>query len=296
VSAAVREEFATALIGGANASGGWPYYDGKGSRLEPTCWAMLAHPPSAGRLDDVHWRYLLSRQRSDGLFSDQQDLPANLSWSALALLALSTLSTVPAGPRAKVVQAIVGAAGVRLPDSTVFKQNNQLRGWPWMPDTFSWVEPTSWCLVALKKAARLDPRFQEEAASRIAEGEQLLFDRSCESGGWNFGNANAFGTNLPAHIPTSAIGLLALQDKAGHPVVAKALAFVEQHWHQERSGIALALSILCLKIHGRATSAVEDALAEQWGQTRFLGNLAALGMASLALNDDLSRHNPLKVS
>ena len=165
-----------------------------------------------------------------------------------------------------------------------------------MPDTFSWVEPTSWCLVALKKAARLDPRFQKDAAARISEGEQLLFDRSCESGGWNFGNANAFGTNLPAHIPTSAIGLLALQDKAGHPVVAKALAFVEQHWHQERSGMALALSILCLKIHGRATSALEDALAQQWERTRFLGDLAALGMASLALNDDPSLMNPLKLS
>lgn len=257
---------------------------------------MLALQRSAGRLDDGHRQFLLSRQRSDGLFSDQQDLPANLSWSALALIALSTLSAVPADPRAKVVQAIIGAEGVRLPDSPVFKQNNQLKGWSWVPDTFSWVEPTSWCVLALKKTADSEPRFAKEAAARIAEGERLLFDRACESGGWNFGNANAFGTNLPAHVPTSAIGLLALRDKTGHPVVEKSLAFVEQHWRQELSGTALSLSIICLKIYGRPTSALEHTLAQQWERTRFLGNLAASAMASLALSEDPSLLSPLKVA
>jgi hypothetical protein len=151
-------------------------------------------------------------------------------------------------------------------------------------------------VLALKKTARSNSSFAKAAAARIGEGEQLLFDRVCESGGWNFGNANAFGTNLPAHIPTTAIGLLALRDKAGHPVVEKSLAFVEQHWRQELSGTALALSIICLKIHGRTTTTLESALAQQWERTGFMGNLAALAMATLALSEDRSLLNPLKVA
>ncbi len=35
-----------ALLSAANADGGWGYYPGKASRLEPTCWALLALLPS----------------------------------------------------------------------------------------------------------------------------------------------------------------------------------------------------------------------------------------------------------
>ena len=30
------------LLDGRNADGGWGYYRGRVSRLEPTCWALLA--------------------------------------------------------------------------------------------------------------------------------------------------------------------------------------------------------------------------------------------------------------
>lgn len=290
----VRAEITRVLWECASVSGGWPYYEGKLSRLEPTCWAMFALGSSAA--GDVHRRYVLSRQRPDGLFSDGQGLPANLTLTALALLATSAFSLVRTDAGASLVKAIVGASGLQLPNSPVFKQNNQLKGWSWVPDTFSWVEPTSWCLLALKRVARSEPVFKKQTAARVDEGEQVLFDRACESGGWNFGNANAFGTNLPAHIPTSAIGMLALRDKPDHPVVQKSLAFVEQHWRQELSGTALALSTICLKIYGRPTLELEDALVKQWDRTRFLGNLSAMAMACLALSDDHSILDPLKLS
>ena len=36
----------TALLSGRNQDGGWPYYAGKTSRLEPTCAAFLALGPT----------------------------------------------------------------------------------------------------------------------------------------------------------------------------------------------------------------------------------------------------------
>ena len=153
-----------------------------------------------------------------------------------------------------------------------------------MPETFSWVEPTAWCLLALKRAVRALPaRGTDVVRGRIADGEALLIDRVCESGGWNFGNANVFGASLPAHVPTSALGLLALQDKRDLPVVRRSLAFVEEHWRKELSGGALALSMICLGTYGRPTGEIAIALGDQWRHTRFLGNLATTSMVRCAL-------------
>ena len=62
------------------------------------------------------------------------------------------------------------------------------------PATFSWVEPTSWCILALKKAAP-DPTARE-TADRVIEAERMLADRCCLEGGWNYGNSNVLGKEL----------------------------------------------------------------------------------------------------
>jgi len=282
----IEVELASILTAEANKGGGWGYYPGNASRIEPTCWAMLALANGKVVDGDAHLAFLAGCQRRDGLFSDRPDLPPNLSWTALAFLTLSALSASRAinDVCARLLEAIAKTSGVELANSSITRQNNKLKGWPWITDTFSWVEPTSWCLLALKRAVRLSPeRATAAVRGRIADGEALLVDRVCESGGWNFGNSNAFGTNLPAHVPTSAIGLLALQDKRDLPAVRRSLAFVEEHWKRELSGGALALSLLCLKIYGRPTSEVEAAIAEQWQHTRFLGNLATTSMVRCAL-------------
>ena len=92
------------------------------------------------------------------------------------------------------LSAITRVAGVRRGQSAILRQNNQLLGWPWIDGTFSWVEPTSWCLLALKKAGQLPSR--TGAAARIAEADRMLADRCCVSGGWNYGNSNVLGKEL----------------------------------------------------------------------------------------------------
>jgi hypothetical protein len=295
----IEDELATLLIAGANTTGGWGYYSGNASRIEPTAWAMLALATGPVADSDVHLRFLSGCQHADGLLSDRPDLPANLSCTALAFLTLSTLSASRATNDVcvRLLEAITRTAGLQLADNPAFRQNNMLKGWPWIPETFSWVEPTSWCLLALKRAVRTSPAGATEAVrSRIADGEALLIDRVCESGGWNFGNANAFGTSLPAHVPTSALGLLALQDKRDLAVVRRSLAFVEEHWKRELSGVALALSLMCLRIYGRPTVEIETAIGDQWQHTRFLGNFATTSMVRCALTMSSSATAALRLS
>ena len=65
----------------------------------------------------------------------------------------------------------------------------------------------------------------------------MLVDRCCRGGGWNYGNSNMLGKELRPYVPTTAVALLALQDRGSEPVVTEGLAFLERHATSERSAI-----------------------------------------------------------
>ncbi len=106
---------------------------------------------------------------------------------------------------------------------------------------------------------RFEPVLFSEAPARarIAEAERLLIDRCCRDGGWNFGNANVMGQDLFPHVPTTALALLALQGRREEPAVTRSLAFLESHWSDEPSPLALGLSLICLRTYGRPVEAIE---------------------------------------
>jgi hypothetical protein len=135
------------------------------------------------------------------------------------------------------------------------------------------------------------------AHARIDAAERLLLDRCCRDGGWNFGNANVMGQDLFPHVPTTALALLALQGRHDDPAVAKSLSFLESHWSEESSPLALGLSLICLHTYGRATAeiesrlrALEDSRAERAAadsdHPRRPDNLHALAVAITALSLD----------
>ena len=149
---------------------------------------------------------------------------------------------------ARLIDAIQRVRGIRLEDRGVNRQNNALQAWSWMSETFSWVEPTACCLVALKKARAAG--FTVDAR-RIEDGEAVLFDRCGREGGWNYGNANMLGQELPAYVPTTALGLLALGDHRSHDAVRRSLDFLEREALTERSSVALSLALVALRVFDR---------------------------------------------
>ena len=305
------------LLASAN-SAGWGYYAGKASRVEPTCWALLALA-SDGRhahdewlaLANRHVAYLVGLQGKDGLLVETEPALANLAANALAAIMLAHLSAraSAAAPASTTVAAfstpalsttlerlhaaLVNLKGVRI-EQIDPKQDSTLQGWPWVRDTFSWVEPTAWCLLALKIAGQ-QPRSTASSARQL-EAERLLANRMCTGGGWNFGNAAALGQDLRAYVPTTAVALLSVQDKRAETYVAESFAMLQSHRIAEPGAMTLALVSVCLRLYGIATDDVDDRLAQAVANSEDAGNVQAVAMTMYALSADQHQGDAFRVA
>jgi hypothetical protein len=307
----------SAVASARNPDGGWGYFRGKASRLEPTAWVAL----STTELSDGASAWLAASQGRDGWLRDDARAPVNYGFNALALIAVlasasraasGTSSSGPSGPSgaaqtppsestvgARLASVLIGAKGLALPPSPAIRQDNSLQGWPWLDGTFSWAEPTACAVLGLKRAVTLGVIAGGDARDRIDVGERLLVDRACAGGGWNYGNARVFGKDLPAHVPPTALALLALQDRrtlASDPearvpatAVNSGLDYLASEAHFERSGIALALTSLCLRVFERSTTAVDAAINTQIEMSLALGNV--MNMAALLAALSGTGHN-----
>jgi hypothetical protein len=161
-----------------------------------------------------------------------------------------------------------------------------------MSETFSWVEPTSYALLAIKLCGRRNH-------PRVAEAERLLLDRACQDGGWNYGNHTVFGARLVGFVPTTALAALALQDvDRASDTVNRALAFLDREIKARQSTLSLALTLLCFDVFGQPTANLAEALGRRqasdgsWRQQIHLTALALLALeaASGGINGfELSR-------
>ena len=268
------------LLRGRNADGGWGYYPGKATRLEPTSWALLA---LKGTVPDPHFGQVLERWPvRDGLLGERPGGDPNYAFHALGLLVLHALGSEHAQTNAVLIRGLQGVKGFRIdaPNNSN-RQNNKLQGWSWIPATFSWVEPTAWALLALKKCQRISGAQIDRG--RLSEAETLLLDRSCVLGGWNYGNSNMFGTELHAYVSTTAVALLALQDRSGEPSVQRGLDFLSAQSTWERSSYSMSLARIALNVMGTGEGSLEESLSRQVSTTCDTGNQLGAAQALYAL-------------
>lgn len=280
------------LLATQNADGGWGTYPGRASSTEATALASLgARAWDAGGANasrSLDW--LRTRQQSDGSWRVSDDVPRGSWTTSLAVLALGAADADD--PRvASGLEWLLDMEG-RTPTfwdqvRAWFTQqplsddlDPGLIGWPWEPDTFSWIEPTCYALLAIKRyRALVDAR---RAADRIADAERLLLDRVCPGGGWNYGNARAQGQDLRPYPDTTALGLLALQDRAGEEATRQGSDALLRLLTHTVSGLALSLALLALPLHGRDASAQRRALEARYEETGFLHETRPIALALIA--------------
>jgi hypothetical protein len=252
----VRAMTRAALVEARNSDGGWAYRRGARSRLEPTCWALLALAQADGGEVDI--QALRRWPLHDGWLIDIAGVPPNIGFNAVATLTLLQASAGRAMAQ-PLVTRLLDAKGQTYRNSASVRQDNTLAAWSWIDGTISWVEPTAWSLLALKQQRKRGGP-SSVLNDRIDIAERMLIDRACPVGGWNYGNAHVYDSDLLPHVPTTALGLLAMQDHRTHPVIQRSLGRLQQDATSERSPLALSLSSICLRVYGVPAAAVDQQL------------------------------------
>jgi Prenyltransferase and squalene oxidase repeat len=245
--------------------GGFPTGPGGESEVEPTAVAGLALPGDPGVR-----RWLLSHQRSDGGFDQQDGRAGGPTSAALAALVLEDASA------RRALDFAVAHRGRPLPDA----RDPERRGWGWTSDTRSFVEPTSRVLVAAKQ---LTP------ADRSARGDAVLLleEWQCADGGWNHGVAVVLDTKLPGYAQTTAIALIALHGER-RAFVQDGLRFLRRTWAREPGALTTAQALIAFRLHGAEdeTGRARAALEKITSRKSFLGGTVALAWAALATGPD----------
>lgn len=283
-----------ALASQEHADGGWAYTPGKPAHLEPTCLVLLALALERERFGPAIERgcKALERQRTaDGAYRLGRD---EAVWpTSLVLFTRASLGD-PADQLRPAAQRLLAVRGKTVDDAEAALEQDidfKIVGWPWGEGNFSWVEPTAWACLALRRAGFGDH-------PRVAEGQRLLLDRAFDSGGINYGNRTVFGI-MTEPVPTpTALMLLALQGHSEHPRIAAALAYLQRQAETTEDLEHIAWARIALHAHGGEAEQLDDRIARarvERGEVPWLRPaLVREALAALALS--AVKANPFRLA
>lgn len=283
------------LVSAQNPDGGWGWTRGQNSTTECSSLALLA---LASLNDDkqtlsirrgLNW--LTKRQNVDGSWP-LNDLLTVGSWATpMAMLVFDLWpeyepQVVRAGKWVLTQHGNKPGFLANLLLALSFKKkpvilNEELIGWPWMAETFSWVEPTSYFLIALKRIRR--QLVGTNVDERIRQGESMIYDRMCDGGGWNYGNSMVYGEKLWPYADVTAIALIALQDRHGATENRISFDALQNAIKTVDSGLALSWSVICYEIYGNDSGNLRKRLISGFETTGFLGETKSIALYILAL-------------
>jgi len=259
--------------------------------IEPTCYSALAL--GSAPVGDIARAqgFLLRTQNPNGSWPVFPGDDQNGGWvTSLAATALRDL--VPAIPaRLQGIHWVLNCAGkesnwfwkwkFRTADRHV-RFDPDKYGWPWFPDTVSWVVPTAFAVLALSQLP-CSCAGLEHVAARVDCGIQMLVDRACPGGGWNAGNSIVYGSALAPHADDTAIALLALRDRTKEPVVQGSVDYLERVAATLTVPWSLAWAILALAAHRRPTTSLSSSLVSLPGLSN-IEDTSTLAVVCLALD------------
>ena len=254
-------------------STGWGYRKRSRPCVEPTALVGLGLVASSEAshvvADDSIVRpaadWLASIQNQDGSLGLSAGQPSPCWTTPYALLLWNALTGYEK-PRRRAATWLLQQKGRTSPAASdpdhVIGHDTTLRGWPWVADTHSWLEPTAISVLALCREGYGDHR-------RVREGVRLITDRALPDGGWNYGNKSAFGNVLRAQPGPTGLALLALvQADDASSVVEKGIQYLLKTLPTTRAPASLGWGVLGLR-HWKRNPAESNAwLAEAYRQSR----------------------------
>jgi hypothetical protein len=282
-----------------NPDGGWGFRPGTASRVEATCWALLAlWEPSRESAEDsvrVHRArdFLQTTQLADGSWPAVSGEQTGCWVTSLCCLTLNAIGDQT--QRSTIESGLRWICGDWPSDSTLWRRilarfsserevapiNRSYRGWGWTPKTSSWVEPTSFALLALEGVAS-SSELAGIAKRRRELATSLLFDRMCPGGGWNAGNPMVYGAAGEPGVVATICALLALRAVPMRQEITLSLNRLESVATTIQSPGSLALVEICFKVYGRRWSSAAPNLSGVLRKSGFLDNTVVAAWAVLA--------------
>ena len=235
--------------------GGVPYYRGGGRAAEPSLLSLLAFKTAVAPVEGTKallvWISTLQNP-SGSVCVNAVDRDQGLWLTAPAAVVFERYGM--GGARDRALDFLISVLSKTLANDPKVRQDNTIVGWPWVRDTFGWVEPTAWAVLALGVCGR-------GGHPRAVEGRRFLLDRQIPSGGWNYGNPGLNDRELLPFWDTTGLALLALRGRTDVSLVRPSLEFLEANQEKIQSLCGLAWAVLGLEAWGRPAARLRQRLA-----------------------------------
>lgn len=231
-----------ALLRRALPGGGFSGRPGGRFQADSTAWGILAFRACGGseELLELSRRLLMREQRQDGRLCVSSSHPASYWPTPLAILAWQDSLPCREGQQ-RAIRFLLDTTGFHFPRTSdaSLAHDSLLKGWPWVDETHSWVEPTAMSVMALRATGygRHD---------RVKEAVHMLLDRQLAHGGWNYGNTLVFGKELHPMPESTGAALAGLSGAVGRDAVLPSLQYLQGEVIRLQTPISLGWSLLGL--------------------------------------------------
>jgi len=180
------------ILSRQTAEGGFVQRQGGISRPDATAWSILslAGERCYREIIEKACRWLAQKQLVDGRVPISDGCRESCWPTSLAVLAWKKSG----GFEKEIKQAkrfLLENRGRHFPKekNSPIGHDTSIRGWSWMANMHSWIEPTSMAIISLKAVG-----FTEQA--HVREAVSMILDRQLPSGGWNYGNTAVYNKEL----------------------------------------------------------------------------------------------------
>ena len=252
------------LLKAQNPDGGWGYFRGRTSWLEPTAWAALAlHGDPAA---EKAYRLVRGWQNADGSARPSAKVESP-HWSAALIVKLAVLrrDSVVIERGVKHLMETVGSESGLLMRLLHFldPQNSdrepRFEGWPWRAGASAWIEPTVHSITALRMAKPLLKKPDPRIDVRVTSAQNMIWHQRCRrGGGWNYGARVAREVSLDPFPETTALALIGLLGRKG---LRESIETALRLGTRDSSPLTQAWLALGSRLHGIESGAVTPAVA-----------------------------------
>ena len=219
--------------------GGFAMYCGESFRPDVTAWAVLAL--KAGQEDQKvstsACQRLAQCQNLDGRISVIDSFPMAYWPTSIAIIAWKKATGFD-NEIDRAAQFLVKNTGKHWPKKKTapVDHDTAIKGWPWIQDTHSWIEPTALAILALRSCGYSEHQ-------RVLEAVKMILDRQLPSGGWNYGNKIAFDKKLKPIPESTSHALASLSGLIEKEQIQLSLEYLKKKVPNLRTPLALSWAI-----------------------------------------------------